>query len=311
MAQMQILVKQPAEFEFGDDFGLFYDRFMAFIRHSKCEVKSQYNLFLSYLDDTSFKKLRAVQFTNEHKTENVVDLEKALPLLKITLTKTEIPLNVQLRYRTQKPNETLSDFGEAIRSLGQLLYGTECETNSMVIETFCIGIIDSGVSAKMLQKTFDSLADAIKYARARKQNTNIKNFLVENRSGPSNVVDHEISVLPANVHDVSRLTRHHNTAGQSNSIPQFYNRQHNVRDNTVHSGAANFQNSRNNFSRETRTCYYCNRVGHIQKFCPDKGTNDQDPQKFRHVVCHRCHKKGHIRKFCPMFRENSRNRNFR
>lgn len=342
MAQVQVLVKQPSEFEFGDDFGLFFDRFMAFIRHSKCDLKSQYNLFLSYLDDTSFKKVRAIEFTAENKTENAIDLEKSLQLLKTALTKDDVPINVQLRYRRQKPDESMDDFGDAVRSLGQLLYDTGCETNSMVIETFCVGLSDSDLSAKLLQKKFETLTSAMKYANSRKQNKCIKSFLAENTAGQSSALGQDITVLPANVQDVPRQTGNPNMAGQVSNPPKFYNNRsqnanvrydrpsyHNNQSQDVRYDRPSYHNNQgqnvryngpNNRSnqgqsygapkfqysqqRETRTCHFCSEAGHLQKFCP-KRKFDQGDQKYNNVVCHRCHQRGHIRKFC-----DNRNTNF-
>ena len=73
MALAQALVKAPPEFAFGDDFALFYERFNAF---AKCDPSSIFSLSLSYLDDTSFKKVETLVFGDDHKTDSYVNLTK-------------------------------------------------------------------------------------------------------------------------------------------------------------------------------------------------------------------------------------------
>ena len=78
MALVQTLVKSPSEFVYGDNFALFYERFNAFISGAKCEPSSVFSLLLSYLDDASFKKVKALTFSDDHKTDDHIDISKKL-----------------------------------------------------------------------------------------------------------------------------------------------------------------------------------------------------------------------------------------
>ena len=62
MATLNI-VRQPDEFQYGDDFDLFFDRMGAYLTNVKAEAANQYSLFLSYLDPISFRKAQAIVFT--------------------------------------------------------------------------------------------------------------------------------------------------------------------------------------------------------------------------------------------------------
>ena len=172
MALVQALVKSPPEFVYGDNFVLFYERFNAFISGAKCEPSSVFSLLLSYLDDASFKKVKALTFSDDHKTDDHIDISKKLTydFIKEALTHDKVPAQIQLRYRIQGKNETPSEFGEAIRTLGNNAYGNGCEQNQTVIESFCIGLKSTELSAKMLQKSFTTLTQAVDYADQRNKN---------------------------------------------------------------------------------------------------------------------------------------------
>ena len=77
-------------------------------------------MLLSYLDDASFKKVKALTFSDDHKTDDRIDISKKL-------THDKVPAQIQLRYRIQGKNETPSEFGEAMRTLGNNVYGNGCE----------------------------------------------------------------------------------------------------------------------------------------------------------------------------------------
>ena len=90
--------------------------------------------------------------------------------IKEALTHDKVPAQIQLRYRIQGKNESPSEFGEAIRTLGNNAYGNGCEQNHTVIESFCIGLKSTELSAKMLQKSFTTLTQAVDYADQRNKN---------------------------------------------------------------------------------------------------------------------------------------------
>ena len=177
------IVRQPEEFKFGGDFDIYYERFKAYLVNVKCEQAAQYPLFLSYIDKESFRKVQGITFNDEHKTENKVDLEKAAAVLKEALSKpTKVPPKMVMRYRIQNKGESISDFGYAIQVLGHDAYGNEAETTEAVIESFSSGLSDPDLAAKMVQRTFTTLKAAIDYAAVRESNSNIRSFLLKNRT---------------------------------------------------------------------------------------------------------------------------------
>ena len=55
---------------------LFLARFQAFAVATKCEAGNRFDLFKSFLDDRSFRRVQAITFKEEHKTSGAIDLNK-------------------------------------------------------------------------------------------------------------------------------------------------------------------------------------------------------------------------------------------
>ena len=120
-------IKGPSDFQFGDDFELFWDRFKDFVTSSKCEKASQFSFLKAHLDDRSLRRIQDITFSTEHKTEpgeaGVVDLSNpsVVQLIKNALTKNpDIPERISLKFKVQGSSEGVVEFGDAIRLLGQI-----------------------------------------------------------------------------------------------------------------------------------------------------------------------------------------------
>ena len=159
----------------------------------------------------------------------------------------------------QKPSESVIQFGDNIRLIGQKVFAEHTDANDLVIESFCGGLCDTNLASKMLQKGYKSLSEAIKYAASRKEATNIRNTLIEQRSGRG-MSSKDISVLPAEV--TAPEPPPHNTQGTGNQP----------------------------LDRGTFRCYGCNAVGHYKRDCPNRLPQDD--------VCHYCKKHGHWKRDC-------------
>ena len=303
MATLNI-VRQPDEFQFGDDFDLFYDRMEAYLTNVKVEAGNQYSLFLSFLDPISFRKAQAIPFTNDHKTDAIVDMKKAKAILKAALSKqAEVPPNVQLRFCIQKKDETISDFGYNIQVLGHKAYSGAAETNAQVIEAFCSGLFDQDLTAKMLQKllTFATLKAAIDYAVLKETSVNIKQFIAKNRTAArgSRVDVLEVENVSSQFADMNVAGRGHGSSQELPPTPGQYRDPRPAAGNQRPGASFNTQqvtdgysgrNQRQSYSRspgfsqntpyrqsysrgsvghgrETRICYYCGIKGHLMRDC--------------------------------------------
>lgn len=262
-------IKGPSEFRYGEDFDIFWERFQAFVGAAKCAKESQFSLFLSYLDDVSFRRVKAITFAAEHMGEDdIVDFSKAHGPIKAALSKeSDIPERITLKYIVQNPSESVSQFGDNIRFIGQKVFAEGTDRNALVIESFCAGLRDTTLASKMLQRSFDTLSEAVKFAMSRKEVTNIKSVLIEQRRGGSTK---DISVLTT---DVNAATPQANTTSVSNQ-PR---------------------------TRSTFRCYSCNKEGHYKRDCPNKLPQND--------VCHYCKKSGHWKRDCfKWLRENNHTR---
>ena len=180
---MAHVVKLPEIFKFGNDFDLFFRQFTTYANAVSVEQAKRYNVMLSFLDKKSFNIVACVDLSESEK----LNFDVALPKLKKAFCTSEIPASVELRFRKQLQNETLSDFGYAIQSLGFKAYGTDCLKHNSVIDAFCLGVTSANLSAKLLNKDFETLSEAISFAYKIESAANIRNFVEENRKVPQQV----------------------------------------------------------------------------------------------------------------------------
>ena len=67
MANAAAIVRQPGEYQYGDDFDLFFKQFQKYATNVKCEAAAQYDLLLSYLDKKSFRIVECINFTADER----------------------------------------------------------------------------------------------------------------------------------------------------------------------------------------------------------------------------------------------------
>ena len=112
-----------------------------------------------------------------------------------------MPADIELKFRKQKLNESLSDFGFAIQTLGTKAFGDGSMANAQVIDSFCMGIRNPELSAKLLsiQSQFANLSDAIAFAQKKEKTETVKKYIVQNRRGEDilETAAADVSVLQA------------------------------------------------------------------------------------------------------------------
>ena len=177
-------VKLPDIFKFGDDFDLFSRQFGTFIKILNVDQAQKYNLLLSFFDKKAFNIAQATEICDIDK----LNFDDALPKLKTALTVSEIPANIELRFRKQLETESLNDFGYAIQCLGFTAYGPDCLKHNSVIDAFCMGVTSVELSAKLLRKEFKSLPEAISFAYNNESASRIRSFVEQNRKTAQQVI---------------------------------------------------------------------------------------------------------------------------
>ena len=288
-------IKSPAEFAFGDDIDLFLEKFHSFAEATKCEAKGRFDLFKSYLDDRSFRRVQALVFEEGHKTSDAVDMskEEVKALIRGALIKEPlVPERISLKFRVQSETEEIEDFGDEIRLLGQKVHGKDrAETNEMVIEAFCAGVRDTALASKLLSKKFEDLTSALNFAVARRETTNIKKVLNTQRASTKTG---DISLFPsgaARIESTDRVVERPAPRSGSPSRP----------------GSQSHGNSYNGAGQQdTRRCYRCDGIGHFQRFCraspsrpgPSQASGYNGAGQHDTRRCYRCNSIGHVQRFC-------------
>ena len=194
----------------------------------------------------------------------------------------DVPERISLKFKIQGTSEDVVSFGDSIRLLGQKIYGTATDTNTTVIESFCAGLRDADLASKMLGKTFANLNEAINYATARKETSNIKSVLIQQRDAMANK-SCDVSLMAADgKHKIAEMdvdSDVRNTGPVSSAYKQ----------------------SRTN-SNSSRVCFNCYEVGHIQRSCP----NQRSRTAQQSIVCYYCKKPGHIRRNCYLLQNSNK-----
>ena len=276
MAANLAYIKGPPDFVYGDDADLFLDRFIAFTAAAKCEKGSQFGLLLGHLDDRSLRRVQAITFGDEHKTDDVVDISKnsVITLIKKAISKSpDLPERISLRFKVQGPDEGTIEFGDGVRLLGQKVYGTDFESNQVVIESFCAGLRDANLASKMLQKKFANLTEAINYAATRKETVNIKNVLVKQR-GAGVSPNTNVSLHPVEVKPVTNVDEVNCNPADNQEKSRYIPRNEQGSSTYVPRQSGHFQ-ATYTAPRSVRprnndiVCYGCHQIGHIRRFCPN------------------------------------------
>ena len=212
----------------------------------------------------------------------MVDLKKARKLLKSVLQKqTTVPYSIQMKYRTQKDKESITDFGYEIQVLAQKAEIENVDTSREIIEAFCSGLNDSQLAAKMLLKldTFTSLKDAIEYAMQRESTQKINDFITVSRStqltsGKSvDILANDFSEIMLDEKEIA--TRSNDTTNKTTEEGGKNSYRRGTAYSNRYRGGTNQQQS-----RERRTCRYCHIRGHLVRDCY-KRKNDYSKRQIR------------------------------
>ena len=280
-------IKSPCEFSFGEDVDLFLARFGAFAEATKCEAKSRFDLFKSFLDDRSFRRVQAIAFEDTHKTDSAVDMSKEAVknlIVQALAKEPHVPERISLKFKVQSKDEGIEDFGDAVRLLGQKVHGQSgAETNQSVIEAFCAGLRNPELASKLLRKKFENLTAAINYAVSRKEVTNIKNVISRQRAT-------SWDGTPEALHNLGKEA---DASTASGTWPRH--REGSPARQATWSNVDHHQGPR--FS-DSRTCFRCNRVGHIERFCNQALPASPRPRQSGQITCYQCGLPGHIRRDC-------------
>jgi hypothetical protein len=189
MATDKVFLRQPSEFKYdsNDDFSIWFAKFTNFADAANIAKKDQFAALCSYLDNGAFSIVRSLEITDDVKAEP----DRFKPLLEKALrTQDKIPPRLALKYRTQKPDESLSDFAIALGKLASKAEIAQVSKEETLVDSFCTGVRDTDLSIKLLETNFESLSIALEQAQKIEGASKIRNFV-----RPSTTDNAELEVL--------------------------------------------------------------------------------------------------------------------
>ena len=270
------LVRQPPEFKGSEDeFSVWYSQFANFAKTMKIADPEYFGALVTYLDTMAFSIVENLNLSNEIKADPIQFkpfLEKALKS-----ESEKIPASLALRYRSQKDEETLSQFAfqlEKLANKSNLDLG-QTARQQILIDSFCTSVKNANLSIKLLEQTFATLADAVDSAIKIETAQNIRNFVQTGNNNASNDVEILASSSSSHTEMVSNPTNPsvpHNSQ-PANSSSREIGTQNFVSDNFRNYNSpgprpqnpAQNQNSYNTNSNYTRNDYRHNNAQNLDQ----------------------------------------------
>lgn len=329
------VAKQPPTYTYGKDFALFFSMFTNYCNTVNLPAEFRYALFLTFLGPKCFQIITRLELDRD-------DIIAAYPqLLRALQSASEpIPPRLSIKYRTQKPNESLQEYAFALETLADRAFDDADVKDQQMLDTFCTGILDAGLSVKLLQEEHADFQAAVEMASRIQQAVKVRKYMHDNRINVANSDKVEILEVssksqcvcnssPSSVNAIaprSKPQEHPNTqnmqvqgtlpqAGPSQpaGLPQYMNTNHGQayppqtmsygshNHNNSHQGQTQYNNNANGFNnnqsnnrynsrfptsssdngRGLKTCWFCERPGHVIRNCfayqnslQDRATNN-------------------------------------
>ena len=156
----KLLARQPSEFKLNSDqdFASWLAQFTNFATVMKIEAKSQFAAICSYLDKSAFAIVQDLNVPAASK-ENP-ELFSPLLVKALRSDAEKLPPRLVLKYRTQKPDESLSEYALELAKLATRAGMKDAIREETLIDCFCTGVLDNELSIKLLENTFTTLSEA-------------------------------------------------------------------------------------------------------------------------------------------------------
>ena len=235
-----VTISKPRPYVYGENFDRYADRFLQYILTSQIKSSNLNLVFLQLLDDRTYDILKDIPLTREEKS----DAESFVSIYKTTLCPSSrgAAMRTEIFNLRQDETESIDDFAYRLRELANKAFKNPMLKENAMLVAFAQNIADGYIKLRVLEASCENFTEAVELAKriegARKtiQSTNFP-------------------VLAVN--KVENVRKNEERAGNE---PQ-----------KVENNIGNQQES----YVELRTCYKCNKQGHLANRCKEPYQNQQ------------------------------------
>ena len=156
-------VPRPSQYETGQNFSRFVERFIQYLELTNLTDDNIYLLFLSLLDSKTYDKLVGVELDADGKRDPKIFTE----LYKEIIYGREDIRNLRASLMTirQKGDETMDDYGERLVELAAIAYKDDGVRSENMLTAFLQGIRDKTTRLKLYESAVENFPEAFQLAR--------------------------------------------------------------------------------------------------------------------------------------------------
>jgi len=177
--QRQNLAKQPLTFTIDNNFSTWFKQFRNYLDICQVPNNNRYQTLLSFLDPESFLTVENLNLTADERA----DIQDNATYIRIRdalkRNDSKIPPAVELKYRKQKPDETIEQFASRLETLALDAYPEDqnIRQNVSLIQSFITGVSNDELGIKLLSENFDNLQNAVQFAARHAQALQTRRFI--------------------------------------------------------------------------------------------------------------------------------------
>ncbi len=288
----------------------YFDNFEPFKLLMNLTGDNAINTFLTYMDQKSRNTLASQDVTNLGDW----DLFKQRVRELLSSPREAVQSRFELKKASQRPDETVAQFGDRLIGLGRLGYkaNEDVARESALKDALSGGVTRDEISVYLisnLNKTFlECLEEANKLDSAYRARLTLKEG--DGISVSVMKTEQRRDYTPTSANSPSSVNQTERRPPTIPELNQGYNSQSNLREHDRSS--PRMSNRMSDYPRNEVICYCCNETGHYAPECPlNQNTRFRlQPRGREPLICYYCGKQGHTARACrkKMYDDRTRER---